>query len=88
MFAKLLEAGERLLEALNEEHRVSARYPKDISEVFSYLEHVSTARRQVDDCAGSYCSALAECGFPDVPIRHVIECGEGLCKPEIPGLAT
>lgn len=74
--AVIVEAGQRLLDAMAEEHRVSGAYPKDISEVFKYLESVSRARKTVDELAEKYCAVLAEYGFPDVPIRHLIEEGE------------
>jgi hypothetical protein len=67
----LLEAGERLLAALGEERRVSrlAGGEREIP-----VEIVVAARMRVDECADMYCRALEECGFPDVPIRHLVEC--------------
>lgn len=76
VYSALLNAGELLLEAMAEERRAAERYPEDISKVFGYLEVVSAARKKVDERADEYCSMLAECGFPDLPIRHAIECGE------------
>lgn len=84
----LIKAGERLIGALAEEQRVSALYPSDISQVFSYLEAVSAARKRVDECAGEYRKLLAECGFPDIPIRREIEKNEKFRAPGSPKLAT
>jgi len=84
--AAILQVGERLLAALAEEQRVSEAYPKAISDVFAYVESVSQARKNVDECAEKYCEILAEYDFPDVPIRHLIECGENRLRWEWPPL--
>jgi hypothetical protein len=84
----ILEAGEPVLAALREEQRISEAYPKDIAEVFSYAESVARARKVVDDCAERYCAILAEYGFPDVPIRHVIEEGENRLRWNWPPLPS
>ncbi|GEM_PF-2911453 len=84
----ILDVGERLLAALREEQRISEAYPKDISEVFAYLEAVSRARKAVDECAERYCAVVADYGFPDVPIRHWIEEGEYRHRWNWPPLAT
>jgi len=67
----LLEAGENLLAALGEERRVSRLA---VPEEEIPVEIVAAARMRVDECAELYCRALEECGFPDVPIRHLVEC--------------
>lgn len=72
----IIEAGERLLAALKEEHRLSKAYPKDFTAVFDYLESVSDVRKVVDERANEYFSIIAKYGFPDVPIRREIETGE------------
>lgn len=72
-FVAILEAGERLLAALDEERRLSKTYPKQITGVFEYLESLSLARKTVDQRAKEYYTVIAENGFPDLPIRHVIE---------------
>lgn len=67
----LLEAGERLLAALGEERRVSRLA---VPEKRMPAETVVAARMRVEECADLYCRALEECGYPDVPIRHLVEC--------------
>lgn len=87
-FTAILEAGERLLNALDEERRLSKAYPKQITGVFEYLESVSRARKAVDDCAKEYFAIVAENGSPDLPIRHLIESGENRLRlncPPLPG---
>ena len=86
--AAILEAGERLLAALAEEHRLSGAYPKDIGGVFTYLETVSRARKHVDERAQQYCQILAKYDFPDVPIRHAIESEENRLRWDLPPLAS
>ena len=86
--AAILEAGERLLAVLAEEHRISQSFPKDISKVFEYSESVSRARKNVDECAEKYCAVLAQYGCPDVPIRHRIEEGENRRRWNWPPVAT
>lgn len=76
LYAAVLEAGQRLLAALRDEHRVTERLPNDVSKLSRYYEAISAARKRVDDCEGAYCAALEACGYPEIPIRHVIECGD------------
>ena len=87
-FRAILEAGERLLAALDQERQLSKSYPKQITEVFEYLESVSRARKAVDQCAKEYYAILAENGFPDLPIRHEIESADNRLRlnfPPLPG---
>jgi hypothetical protein len=65
----LLEAGERLLAALREERRLWRVASKQDMPV-----DLAAARKRVDECADQYCRALEACGFPDAPIRHLVEC--------------
>lgn len=74
-YRAIFDAGERLLAALDQEHRSLKRYPKDITEVVEYLERVSALRRRVRDCATEYCERLTACGFPKADADEVIERG-------------
>lgn len=73
-YDSLLRAGDRLLAAMAEEQRVTRLHPTGPDLAIQHREAVSAARHRVDECAREYCEALAECEYPDVPIRHVIEC--------------
>ena len=75
LYTALFEAGERLLAALNEEHRRSKLYPKDITQVVAYLEQVSFLRQRVNECAIEYCACLTQCRLPKVAASEVIERG-------------
>lgn len=84
----IIEAGERLLAALKEEHRLSKAYPKDFTAVVDYLESVSDVRKFVDERAKEYFSIIEKYGFPDIPIRHEVETGENRLRWNWPPLRT
>ena len=86
--AAIIEAGERLLDALRDEHRISKAYPKDFTAVVDYLESVSDARKIVDERAREYFGILREHDFPDVPLRHEIETDENRLRWNWPPLRT
>ena len=73
-YEALLQAGERLIAAQEEEHRLRSAVAKH-HDMAEHAELVSAARKRVDEYAEAYCRMLDECGYPDLPIRRVIECG-------------
>ena len=74
LYAVVLQAGERLITAFAEEHALMDFLARHADDPSRYLELLTSVRRTVDDCAAEYCRAIDLAGYPDLPIRHAIEC--------------
>ena len=65
-------AGARLIAALSKEAAFSARCCHHPQDEYLFLEW-ACARGEVEICRAEYEASLSEAGFPDIPIRKLIE---------------
>ena len=69
---KLNRAGAQLIAAMSKEAAFSVRSCRHPQDPYLFLEW-SCARQEVELCRAEYEARLREAGFPDIPIRKLLE---------------